>query len=360
MRLRIAQVAPLSLPVPPRHYGGTERVVYDLTEELVTRGHEVTLFASGDSKTSARLVPVVPRSLWREKVPYDPLAALFRMHEELFRRAHEFDLIHTHTDFFALPYTARSPTPVITTLHGRLDFPDVPEVLHLFPRANLVAISRSQQAQAPRASWAGAVHHGLPLDRYRFDDRGGDDLIFLGRFTPDKAPHVAIDIAVAAGVPITIAGRIEPGQRHYFERVVRPRLAHPLVRFVGEASDRQKQKLLGSARALLFPIDWPEPFGLVMAEAMACGTPVIARPKGAAPEVVMDGVTGILADDRDSLIRAVDAVQRIDRAACRRHVEENFSVAAMADRYESIYRDRIARRLTAPPGSRPDPRVKAA
>jgi glycosyltransferase involved in cell wall biosynthesis len=337
--MRIAQVAPLALPIPPGRYGGTERVIYDLCEALGDRGHEVTLFASGDSETGARLVAAIPRSLWKEKAPFDPLAPAFRMHEELFRRAEDFDVIHTHTDFFALPYARHSPTPVLTTLHGRLDIPHVADTLRLFQAAQLVAISDSQRSQAPHANWAGTVHHGLPLDDYRFDAAGGEGLLFLGRMTPEKAPHAAIEIAVDAGVPLILAGRVEPANQRYFEREVKPRLAHSLVRYVGEVSDAEKHALLGRARALLFPIDWPEPFGLVMIEAMACGTPVIARPKGAAPEVVTDGVTGMLADTRLELVAAVQAVQRIDRAACRRHVETRFSVAAMTARYEAIYDD---------------------
>ena len=337
MTLRIAQVAPLLLPVPPRHYGGTERVVYDLTEELVERGHDVTLFASGDSVTSARLVPAVPRGLWAEPAEHDPIAALFCMHAELFRRASEFDVIHTHTDYHAFPYVSGSPASVVTTLHGRLDVAHYPEVLRAFPKARVISISRSQRAQMPEANWAGTVHHGLPLGRYRFDPAGGRGLVFLGRIAPEKAPDVAIDVAIAAGVPLTIAGRVEPHRREYFEREIRPKLAHPLVHFAGEVDDEQKQRLLGSALALLFPIDWPEPFGLVMAESMACGTPVIARPKGSAPEVMVDGVTGILADSFDALVEAVRGVRSIDRAACRRHVERELSVAAMTDGYERIY-----------------------
>ena len=335
--MRIAQLAPLALPVPPEEYGGTERVVYDLCEALVSRGHEVTLFASGDSATSARLVPGVRQALWKAKPIPDAVAPLFRMHAEAFRRAADFDVIHSHTDYYAFPFARGSSAPVMTTLHGRLDIPYYREVLDLFPEIHLVAISRSQQSQAPRANWAGMVHHGLPLDDYEFGPDGGDRLVFLGRMSPEKAPHTAIDIAVQAGTPLTLAGRVDPEEREYFEREVKPRLSHPLVRFVGEVGDREKQALLRDACALLFPIDWPEPFGLVMAEAMACGTPVIARPKGAAPEVLVHGVTGFLVDSHDELVAAVGKLRALDRAACRRHVEKNFSVGAMADRYEALY-----------------------
>ncbi|HEX2651411.1 MAG TPA: glycosyltransferase family 4 protein [Burkholderiales bacterium] len=361
--MSIAQVAPLALPVPPRHYGGTERVVYDLTEALVARGHDVTLFASGDSQTSARLVRAVPRSLWSETALHDSVASLLRMHGELFYSSFDFDLIHTHTDYFALPFAALSLAPVLTTLHGRLDLPDVPEVLRLYPEADLISISHAQQAQAPGASWAGTVHHGVSLERWRFEPAGGDGLAFVGRFSPEKAPHLAIDVAVAAGVPITIAGRIEPRERAYFEREVAPRLEHPLVRYLGEVDDRQKQALLGASRALLFPIDWPEPFGLVMIEAMACGTPVIARARGAVREIVVDGETGIIAETFDELVAAVKDVQRLERAACRRRVERHFSVAAMADRYEELYWRRLADSphvpFKAPPALRPRLRARA-
>jgi glycosyltransferase involved in cell wall biosynthesis len=334
--MRIAQVAPLSLPVPPGRYGGTERVVYDLVEGLVARGHDVTLFASGDSRTSARLVSTVPCALWQETAA-DPIAADFLQHAEVFRRAAEFDIIHTHTSYRAFPYIEQSPAAVVTTLHGRLDTPQMQAILQIHPQARLVSISRAQQASAPDAAWAASIHHGLALHDYPFDPHGGEGLLFLSRMAPEKAPHVAIDLAVEAGMTLTLAGRVDPIDKAYFQRDVQPRLGHPLVRFAGEVSDEQKLQLLRGARALVFPIDWPEPFGLVMTEAMACGTPVIARPKGAAPEVIVDGVTGFLADSREALLRAVKTVHGLDRAACRRHVETNFSAAAMTGRYEALY-----------------------
>ncbi|WP_280151411.1 glycosyltransferase family 4 protein [Piscinibacter sp. XHJ-5] len=335
--MRIAQIAPLLLPVPPGRYGGTERVIYDLTEGLVARGHEVTLFASGDSRTSARLVPAVPRALWQDSAA-DPLAADFLLHAQVFRRAAEFDLIHGHTGYRAFPYIAHAPAKVVTTQHGRLDVPSLQEIFRLFPEALQVSISRDQQAHAPQASWADTIHHGLALQNYPFDAQGGDELFFVSRLCRDKAPHEAIDIAVDAGMRLTLAGRIDPIDRGFFEREVEPRLAHPLVRYAGEVSEDEKLELMRHARALLFPIDWPEPFGLVMIEAMACGTPVVARPKGAAPEVIVDGETGFLADSHEALVEAVKATHRIDRAACRRHVETHFTVDTMVDRYEALYR----------------------
>lgn len=340
--MRIAQITPLFEQVPPVRYGGTERVVYHLTEALVARGHDVTLFASGDSRTSARLVPVVPKALWHDPSVRDVIAPHVRMHAEVFARAAEFDVIHNHNDYFAFPYIDRSPAPVVTTMHGRCDLPELQELLRVFTEAPLVSISHAQKACAPDANWIGTVHHGLPVERYRFDPDGGEGLVFLGRISPEKAPHVAIDVAVAAGLPLTIAARIDPADRAYFEREVAPRLDHPLVRFVGQVDDTEKQRLLGSARALILPLDWPEPFGLVTIEAMACGTPVIARPLGSAPELIVDGVTGFLADSREALIAAAREADRLDRIACRRHVETHFSVATMAERYERLYRRLVA------------------
>jgi glycosyltransferase involved in cell wall biosynthesis len=339
--MRIAQVAPLSISVPPGRYGGTERVISDLTEGLVARGHDVTLFASGDSRTSARLVAAVPRALWQEPGA-DPIAADFLLHAQVFRRAAEFDLIHTHTGPAAFPYIAHAPAAVVTTLHGRLDIPEMRAILCSFPEARVVSISHAQQAQVPGANWIGNVYHGLALKDYPFGADGGGGLLFISRMARDKAPDLAIDVAIEAGVPLTLAGRIDPLDRAYFDREIRPRLVHPLLRFVGEVSEQEKLRLMGRARALLFPIDWPEPFGLVMTEAMACGTPVVARPKGAAPEVIVDGVTGFLADSRQALVDAVKAVPRLDRAMCRRHVEAHFSADAMVQRYEDLYRRQLA------------------
>jgi glycosyltransferase involved in cell wall biosynthesis len=346
--VRIAQVAPLFQRVPPVQYGGTERVMYNLVEGLVARGHDVTLFASGDAQTSARLVPVVPKPLWFDPSVRDVVAPHFTLHRQVFARAREFDVIHNHNDYYAFPYLRTSPTPVVTTMHGRCDLPELQAVLEVFPEAMLVSISNSQRASFPEGNWVGTVHHGLDLGRYPFNPRGGEGLVFLGRISPEKAPHVAIDVAIEAGLPLTIAARVDPSDRPFFEREVKPRLDHPLVRFVGEVDDAEKVRLLGSSRALLLPLDWPEPFGLVMIEAMACGTPAVVRPCGAAPEIVADGVTGFLASARAQLVAAVRAADRIDRAACRQRVEERFSVRSMVDGYEAIYRRlAAARRLTA-------------
>jgi glycosyltransferase involved in cell wall biosynthesis len=336
--MRIAQLAPPFLPVPPERYGGTERVIHDLTEGLVCRGHDVTLFASGDSRTSARLVPTVARSLWHEKPPIDPTATQFRVHAEVFRHASEFEVIHAHTDYFSFPYAAHSPAPVIATLHGRLDAPELRTVLGLFPDVGLVSISHAQQAYAPEARWIGNAYHGIAVEDYPFDPVGGEDLLFLSRMTRDKAPHVAIDVARAAGRRLLLAGRIDPNDRPFFEQEVQPRLHASHATYLGEVSHEQKLQLLARAHALLFPIDWPEPFGLVMVEAMACGTPVIARPHGAACEVVADKVTGLFADTEHELVAAVGAAHTIERSACRQRVEQTFSLSAMVSRYEAIYR----------------------
>ena len=282
--------------------------------------------------------------LWHDKKVRDTVAPHFRLHAEVFRRAHEFDLIHNHNDYFAFPYLATSPTPVITTMHGRCDLPELHEVIRTFPEAALVSISRAQQAFLPDANWVGCVYHGLRLDRFPFNPHGGEGLVFLGRISPEKAPHVAIDVAVKAGLPLVIAARLDPQDREYFEREVKPRLDHPLVRYIGQVDDAEKARLLGSARALILPIDWPEPFGLVMIEAMACGTPVVTRPVGSAPELVVHGVTGFLAEDLDGLVAGVRAAASLDRAACRRHVESRFSVAGMVEGYERIYRSMLGGR----------------
>jgi glycosyltransferase involved in cell wall biosynthesis len=334
--MRIAQMAPLVLPVPPGRYGGTERVVHELTEGLVRRGHDVTLFASGDSRTSARLQAIVPRALWQ--VPEtDPAAAEFLMHARALRQGAVFDVVHSHTGHLAFPFAAQMRSPLVTTLHGRLDMPHLTDILRAFPEVELVSISRAQRAPAPDAHWSANIPHGLPLQDYAFNADGGHALCFVGRMCREKGPHVAIDVAVAAGIPLVLAGRIDPMDQGYFDREVRPRLDRPLVEFRGEIGHEEKIQLFSRSRALLFPIDWPEPFGLVMIEAMACGTPVVARPRGSVEEVVRDGVTGLLAEDQRSLVEAVTAVHQLDRHACRRHVELHFSSERMIDNYEQLY-----------------------
>jgi glycosyltransferase involved in cell wall biosynthesis len=348
--MRIAQVAPLYEPVPPRLYGGTERIVSYLTEELVRRGHDVTLFASGDSQTAARLVAVTERAVRLDASSREVLAAdISRQLGRVFRHADRFDVIHCHVDYLAYPFCDLVRTPTLHTLHGRLDLPYLDPVFRDFPNVALVSISDAQRA--PLASlplnWAGTVHHGMPFDRFRLVERPGDYLAFLGRIAPEKQPEVAIEVAKRVGIPLRIAAKVDANDREFFERVVRPLLDDPNIEFVGEIEDGDKAAFLGGARALLFPIDWPEPFGLVMIEAMACGTPVIARPCGSVPEIVADGRTGFVGESVDDLVEAVKRIDTIERAECRRHVEQRFSVARMVDDYEVLYRRAASARQAA-------------
>ena len=335
--MRIAQVAPVAEAVPPERYGGTERVVSWLTEELVRRGHDVTLFAAGSSRTLATLVPVVPRALRQGDQRYETVS--WRPVEEalVHERAAEFDIIYSHIDEFAVAMRSRGViTPVVTTLHGRLDREDVQQLLAPC-RMPTVSISYAQRDPVASAWWAANVYHGLPLDRYRPGPGDGGYVVFLGRISPEKRPHVAIDIARRAGVRLVIAAKVDPVDRRYFEEVVRPRLADPLVDYVGEVDEQAKGRLLRHARALLFPILWPEPFGLAMTEAFAYGTPVITRRCGSTPEVVAHGQVGYVCDDNESLIDALTQVGRLDRVACRRWAEEHFSVERMTTDYEQVY-----------------------
>jgi glycosyltransferase involved in cell wall biosynthesis len=339
--MRIAQVAPLFESVPPRLYGGTERVVSVLTEELVHRGHDVTLFASGDSRTTATLVPIVERAIRFGTDSRDLLAAEFaRQMGTVFSRAADFDVVHCHVDYPAFPFGALTRTPTVHTIHGRLDLPHLVPVYRQFNTVPLVSISDAQRAPlaALGVRWAATVYHGLQTERYAFaaEDRGY--LAFLGRLSPEKQPDLAIEIARRVGLPLKIAAKIDAVDREYFERTVAPLLDDPLVEFIGEIGDDEKSAFLGGARALLFPIDWPEPFGLVMIEAMACGTPVVARPCGSVTEVVVDGQTGFLGSTLPELAEAVKRLDEIDRAECRQHFEARFSAERMAEDYEAVYR----------------------
>jgi glycosyltransferase involved in cell wall biosynthesis len=334
--LRIAQVAPLYESVPPKLYGGTERVVSFLTEELVRQGHDVTLFASGDSRTSAQLVATSPAAL-RLAGGGDPVARHLCMLDEVFRRAHDFDVIHFHTEYLHFPYGSRLDVPRVTTMHGRMDLPDLAPVLRRFPREPLVSISDAQRSPVPFANWIGTVHHGLPDGRLRFQPERGRYLAFLGRVCPEKRPDRAIEIAVRTGLPLKIAAKVDRADRDYFEREIEPMLDHPLVSLVGEIGDDRKAEFLGGALALLFPIDWPEPFGLVMIESMACGTPVIAFARGAVPEVMRDGVSGYVVSTVEGAVEAIRDLGRLDRTKVRRYFESRFSVTRMADAYQAIY-----------------------
>ncbi len=346
--MRIAQVAPLVERVPPQGYGGTERVVSWLTEELVRRGHHVTLFASGDSKTAAELVAPCRRALRLDPSRARALAWHVIELDQAFQRARDgaFDLVHGHVDYLAFPFGHLLDTPVLHTLHGRLDQRDTLRVLAQFRDVPLVSISDSQRrpARALGLRWVATVHHGLPVEEIPFQPAGGRGgyLAFLGRMSREKRPDLAIAVATRLGLPLRIAAKIDKADQQYFEREIQPLLANPLVDFVGEVNDGDKWSFLGDALCLLFPIDWPEPFGVAMIEALACGTPVVTRPVGAASEVIRGGEVGFLADTVDELVTAVKRIDVIERARCRSHVEEAFSVRAMVDRYEAVYRTLVS------------------
>ena len=342
--MRVAMVAPVVEPVPPPLYGGTERVVSVLTEELVRRGHAVTLFASGDSATAAELVPVCPTGLRLDPEARDYPARTMVELGLVAARAADFDLIHSHVDYFGFPFARLIATPMLTTLHGRLDLAVVRDVHRAFPEHPRVAISAAQRAALPDAAWAGVVHNGVDLPSYRFRPDPGDYLVFVGRISPEKRPDRAIEIARDVGMRLVVAAKVDPTDRDYYEHAIAPliRANAGLVEFVGEVDERGKDALLGGAYAYLHPVDFPEPFGLTMAEAMATGTPVVASRVGSTPEVVEDGVTGFVRDTLHDMTEAVGRVRELDRVACRRRVEERFSPGAMADGYERVYAELLA------------------
>ncbi|HET7609094.1 MAG TPA: glycosyltransferase family 4 protein [Gammaproteobacteria bacterium] len=335
--MRIAQVAPLFESVPPKYYGGTERVVSYLTEELVSQGHEVTLFASGDSITEAKLVASSRRSLRLDKNCVDQMAHHVLMLERVVQRASSFDVIHYHVDYLHFPHSRRHKTPHLTTLHGRLDIPDLQPLYREFRDMPVVSISGAQREPLPFANWIGTVHHGLPPDLYRFHAEPGDYLAFIGRVAPEKRVDRAIEIAKRVGVPLRIAAKVDAIDREYFENVVEPLLRDPLIEYLGEIGEGEKEEFFGNARLLLFPIDWPEPFGLVMIEALACGTPVIAFRGGSVPEVLDDGVTGFIVDDLDDAVAAIRRIGEISRRRCREVFEDRFAASRMASDYIELY-----------------------
>ncbi|MGA0611556.1 glycosyltransferase family 4 protein [Caldimonas sp. KR1-144] len=345
--MKIAQVAPLFESVPPQGYGGTERVVSYLTEALVELGHDVTLFASGDSRTRARLVPAVERSLRLDPRQPDWLVWHTMMLDRVFSLAADFDVVHFHVDFLHYPLVRRCLTPCLTTLHGRLDLPDLAPLHRHFREQALVSVSNSQRASLA-GRWLATVPHGLPTQLYRFHRRRGRYFAFLGRISPEKRLDRAIRIAQAVGVPLRIAAKVDRVDSAYFEREIKPLLDSPLVRFEGELGEADKDAFLGNARALLFPIDWPEPFGLAMIEAMACGTPVIAWRCGSVPEVVEHGVSGWIVNDMDQAVDAARRIGEIDRAACRRAFERRFTAHQMAERYLAVYAALSAARRSEP------------
>jgi glycosyltransferase involved in cell wall biosynthesis len=340
-RLRVAIVAPLTEPVPPPRYGGTERVVSILAEELVRRGHDVTLFASRDSETSARLIPCCDNGLRLDTRVTDYFAYAMTEMGEVSRRANDFDLIHNHIDYFAFPTARLITKPTLSTTHGRLDLPEVQRVYGDFSDLALVSISHNQRAYLPQANWINTVYNAVDISQYRFQPEHGDYLVFLGRISPEKRPDRAIDIARDVDMKLIIAAKIDPVDHGYWVHAIEPlvRANRGLVEYVGEVDEQEKNEILGGAWAYLFPIDWPEPFGLTMAESMATGTPVIAYRAGSVPEVIESGVTGFVCNSFTEMVQAVDKIGSIDRAACRRRVEMLFSPEVMTTGYEKAYAD---------------------
>jgi glycosyltransferase involved in cell wall biosynthesis len=336
--MRIAQIAPLAEAVPPKRYGGTERVVSFLTEELVRQGHEVTLFASADSRTSAKLVSCCRTAVRLDESVNDHVPYTLLMLDRVRECADQFDILHFHIELQHFPLFQDIASRTVTTLHGRLDAKELSPFYARFSQFPLVSISQDQRRPLPPVSWAGTVYHGLPLDLLPFSPAAkGGYLAFLGRISPEKRPDRAIEIAKRSGVPLRIAAKIDDQHKEYFEEHIRPQLDNPLIEFVDEIGDSAKGEFLGQARALLFPIDWPEPFGLVMIEAMACGTPVIAYAEGSVPEII-DESTGFIVNNTDEAVQAVSRLDELDRAAIRGRFEERFSARRMAENYVEIYR----------------------
>jgi glycosyltransferase involved in cell wall biosynthesis len=335
--LKIGQIAPLYESVPPVTYGGTERVVSYLTEELVAQGHDVTLFASGDSQTAARLVPGSPRSLRLSGKCIDHLAHHIAMLDDVMRLAPEFDIIHFHIDYMHFPLSRYCALPSVTTLHGRLDLPDLIPVYKQYSDAPVVSISMSQRKPLPRANWVANIQHGLPADLLTFQPNAGSYLAFLGRISPEKRVDRAIEIARRAGMPLKIAAKIDNADRAYYDSVIKPLMGDPNVEFIGEIGEHEKSEFLGNAHAYLFPIDWPEPFGLTMIEAMACGTPTIAFNCGSVQEVMQEGLTGFIVEDLDQAVAAVEKVSSLERTACRNVFDKRFTATRMAEQYVDLF-----------------------
>ena len=342
--MKIAQVAPLYERVPPVSYGGTERIVSYLTEELVRQGHELTLFASGDSMTAGRLMAPCERSLRLDSNDVDPMASNFLQLEHVFQEARSFDVIHFHIDYLHFSLSRRQRVPNITTLHGRLDIPNLAPLYREFSDMPVVSISNDQRRPLLWINWLGTVYHGIPLHLYDFKKDQGSYLAFLGRISPEKRVDRAIQIAQTVNMKLKIAAKIDAVDRDYFQREIRHLLEHPLIEFLGEIGEDEKKSFLGNAYALLFPIDWSEPFGLVMIEAMACGTPIVAFRRGSVPEVVNDGCTGFIVDDINEAARGLEKIQHFDRRRCRKVFEERFSVERMARDYVRVYEQLLSTR----------------
>lgn len=337
-KLKIAQIAPLYESVPPKLYGGTERVVSYLTEELVKQGHEVSLFASGDSETKARLLSHIPQALRLNKSVEDPLAHHIVQMQDFIERAEEFDIVHFHTDYLYFPIARLLNIPHLTTLHGRLDIPDLTYVYRKFSDEPIVSISDAQRRPLPFANWAGTVYHGLPLDLYQKGEGEGDYVAFLGRISPEKRVDRAIEMAGKAGIKIKIAAKIDKADMDYYQARIKKLMQQPHVEFIGEIGENEKGAFLGNARALLFPIDWPEPFGMVVIEAIACGTPVIGWPHGSVPEILNDGESGFIVADMEAGVQAIKNIDALDRNRVRKVFEDRFSSTAMALNYLKLYK----------------------
>lgn len=335
--MRIAQIAPLMEAVPPKLYGGTERVVHYLTEQLVEMGHHVTLFASGDSVTKAELVPTVKEALRLDPDCIDPLAHHIIQLEEVMTLHKSFDIIHFHTDFFHFPLTNRIPTPVVTTLHGRLDIADYQPLFNRFRKQNVVSISNSQRIPLPQANWVGNVYHGLPEKLHKPNSGDGNYLAFMGRISPEKGVDKAIEIALKSGILLKIAAKVDKADQEYYDLEIKHLLDHPLVEFVGEINEREKSSFIGKAKALLFPINWEEPFGMVMIEAMSCGTPVIAFRRGSVPEIIDDGLSGYIVNNIEEAVDAVKNIDSISRIGVRKIFDDKYTASRMAKDYLKIY-----------------------
>jgi glycosyltransferase involved in cell wall biosynthesis len=348
MIMRIAQIAPLAEAVPPKLYGGTERIVCFLTEALIDLGHEVTLFASGDSKTRASLVPIVPQAFRLSRKAIDYAAACAVLLQKAADSAASFDIIHCHLDWLHLPVFDRLATPVLTTLHGRLDFPIIREIVTLFPDAPFVSISGDQRRPIPDVNWLATIHHGLPANLFRPVAEPEGYLAFLGRISPEKGPDVAIRLARASNRALRIAAKVPRSGQKYFQQQIAPLLEGGDVQFLGEIGGQRKAEFLGKASALLFPINWPEPFGLVLIEAMACGTPCIAFRSGAVSEIIEDGVTGFVVDTEEEALGAIGRIHQIDRAGVRRRFEQRFTAKRMAQDYVRAYEKLAGHRLRLP------------
>src|SRR5690349_4062371 len=343
--MKIAQVAPLWESVPPKLYGGTERIVSYITEELVRMGHEVTLFASGDSDTAARLEAVCPQALRLNTGIFNRDAPMLMLQERSLGAEGDFDVIHSHLDFLGFPLARRNPRPVVTTLHGRLDLPELQPVFREFADMPLVSISDAQRRPIAWANWQATIHHGLPAHRYTYHSQPQGYLAFLGRISPEKRPDHAIEVAKRAGLPLRIAAKVDPADLHYYRSEIEPLLDHPLIEFIGEISDAEKDDFVGNALALVCPYDWPEPFGLVLIEALACGTPVLAYRRGSIPEIIDHGTTGFVSENLMEMVAAVERIGEIDRQRCRASFDQRFTADRMARDYVALYERIIEERM---------------